>query len=424
MTVKIPYGRSERELCLANEVNAKVIECRLDSYKADCSEEEAVRRSLMDPIGSEKLSELSKDRKHIVVIASDHTRPVPSRIIMPAMLEEIRKGNPDAEITILIATGCHRATTREELIAKFGEETVAKEKIVIHDCADEENLVNIGTLPSGGALKINRLAAEADLLVSEGFIEPHFFAGFSGGRKSVLPGIASRETVYWNHNAEFIHDENSRAGILEGNPIHKDMIFAAKAAKLSFICNVVINSEHKIIGAFSGDVEKAHAAGCDFLRGLCESTTVPADVVISTNNGYPLDQNLYQAVKGMSTAEAACKDGGTIIICAACADGLGGDAFAKHFMNDKSPAQILKEFEMVEKKDTPADQWQSQVFARILVNHRIVAVTELDDDTIRKMKMIPAHSIEEALAIAGFDRDKRSEKTLTVIPQGISAIIR
>ncbi|MDO4939528.1 MAG: nickel-dependent lactate racemase [Lachnospiraceae bacterium] len=423
MNIKIPYGKEYFSLKLNDDIRVNVVGCRLDTYKAEYSQEELVKRALDDPIGSKKLSDLSRGKKKVVIIASDHTRPVPSRIIMPLMLEEIRKGNPEAEITILIATGCHRATTRDELISKFGEYIVENERIVVHDCADDRQLAEIGTLPSGGILKINRLAAEADLLVSEGFIEPHFFAGFSGGRKSVLPGIASRETVYWNHNSEFIHDEKSRAGILDGNPIHRDMIFAARAAHLDFICNVVINSNHEIIGAFSGDVGAAHTAGCDFLRSLCESSQTPADIVITTNNGYPLDQNLYQAVKGMSTAEAVCKDGGTIIICAACEDGIGGEAFARHFMNEKSPGQILEEFEKVEKKDTPADQWQSQIFARILVSHKIIAVTKLDDEIIRKMKMIPTHSIEEALDIAGFDRNNPGEKTLTVIPQGISAII-
>lgn len=158
-------------------------------------------------------------KKDVVIIASDHTRPVPSKIIMPLMLEEIRKGNPDADITILIATGCHRETAKEELVQKFGKDIVDNEKILVHDCDDTTNLVSLGRLPSGGELIINKIAVEADLLCSEGFIEPHFFAGFSGGRKSVLPGIASRKTVLANHRSAFIADDHARTGILEGNPI-------------------------------------------------------------------------------------------------------------------------------------------------------------------------------------------------------------
>ena len=420
MNISIPYGKRYLDLNLSNESKVNEVICRLDTYIPLADEIKLTQDAIENPIGSERLSVLSTGKHKVVIIASDHTRPVPSRIIMPVLLSEIRKGNPDADITILIATGCHRKTTEKELIDKFGESIVSNEKIIVHDCEDEGQLVNIGTLPSGGALKINRIAAEADLLVAEGFIEPHFFAGFSGGRKSVLPGIASRETVYWNHNAEFIHDNHSRAGKLENNPIHRDMLYAAKTARLAFICNAVINSEHKIIGMYAGDAEKAHLAGCEFVLKLCASRIEPADIVITTNNGYPLDQNLYQAVKGMSTAEAACKDGGTIIISAACEDGLGGEAFAKCFMNEKSAQQILDEIEKVEMENTVADQWQSQIYARILAKHRIIAITEIDDDTIKAMKLIPAHSLDEALTIAGYDESL----TLTVIPQGISTIIR
>ena len=424
MKINIPYGKKNIELELPDDDNIEMVDCLLDLYKPEVTEEELVKAALDNPVSSKRLSELAAGKKNIVIIASDHTRPVPSKIIMPQLLEEIRRGNPAADITILIATGCHRKTTQDELVAKFGEKIVSEEKIIIHDAFDEENLVSIGTLPSGGDLIINKLAVQADLLVSEGFIEPHFFAGFSGGRKAVLPGIASKETVYWNHNAEFIANPFARAGVLDDNPIHTDMLFAARAAKLAFICNVVINSNHEIIGAFAGDADEAHREGCKFLASLCEKEVEPADIVITTNNGYPLDQNLYQAVKGMSTGEAACKDGGYIIICAACEDGMGGEGFRKTFSCERTAQEILEEIESTEKKDTLADQWQSQIFARELVKHKIIAITELDDETIKGMKLIPAHNIYEALKIAGYDKDIASEKSVTVIPQGISAIIR
>ena len=206
-----------------------------------------------------------------MIIASDHTRPVPSKIIIPPLLEEIRSVNPSADITFLIAAGCHRDTKREELVDKFGEDIVNNETIVVHDCTDRENLVSLGILPSGGELYINRLAYEADLLISEGFIEPHFFAGFSGGRKSVLPGVAARESVLANHCSEFIAHPNARTGILKDNPIHEDMLWAAKRAKLAYIVNVVINEKKEAIYAVAGDVEKAHLAGCEFLYGLCRA---------------------------------------------------------------------------------------------------------------------------------------------------------
>ena len=220
ISIPLPYGKEKMTVDIdENEFlfNGEFVS-DAHKFKNESPQEEIVIKSLENPIGSPRLKELAKGKKNIVIIASDHTRPVPSRYMMPAMLKEIREGNPDADITILISTGCHRETTKEELISKFGEDIVKNEKIVIHDC-DDKNMADLGLLPSGGRLIINKVAVDADLLVSEGFIEPHFFAGFSGGRKSVLPGVASRTTVLANHCSKFIADSNSRAGVLEGNPI-------------------------------------------------------------------------------------------------------------------------------------------------------------------------------------------------------------
>ena len=245
-TVNFPYGKSHLSYDFSNENYNGALVSGLHNYRPEADGETLVRRAMASPIGTERLSALAKDKKNIVIIASDHTRPVPSKVIIPPMLEEIRTSNPNAEITILIATGCHRNTKKEELVEKFGAEIVEKETIVVHDCGDNGNLVNIGTLPSGGELYINRIAYEADLLISEGFIEPHFFSGFSGGRKSVLPGVAGRESVLANHCSEFIAHDRARTGVLEGNPIHRDMLWAAKRAGLKFIVNVVINEKKEV----------------------------------------------------------------------------------------------------------------------------------------------------------------------------------
>ena len=216
--IQFPYGKTYKTLTLPDERVQAVLTSDLESYCPDVDGEALVRRALEAPIGTQPLRELSRGKQRVTIIASDHTRPVPSKILMPLLLREIRAGNPEADITILIATGCHRETTREELISKFGEEIVAQEKIVVHDCDDVENMVHLGTLPSGGQCWVNRLACEADLLVSEGFIEPHFFAGYSGSRKAVLPGVAGRSTVLANHCAEFIDHPASRAGSLKEIP--------------------------------------------------------------------------------------------------------------------------------------------------------------------------------------------------------------
>lgn len=420
-TVSIPYGRTQLTAEIPAERINGILRSRLDEYTSPMSQEELILQALENPIDSKRLEELVVGKQNIVLIASDHTRPVPSKLLIPPMLAAIRRGNPEAEVTILIATGCHRATTKAELIEKFGPEIVESERIVIHDCAAEDDMVTLGTLPSGGALRINRVAAEADLLISEGFIEPHFFAGFSGGRKSVLPGIAARETVYWNHNAAFIASPFARTGILEGNPLHRDMVYAARAAKLAFICNVVINAKHEVVGAFAGDCEQAHLAGVEFLKNLCQCPRTEADIVITTNNGYPLDQNIYQSVKGMTAGEATCRDGGVIIMAAACDDGHGGESFMKTMTQDLSPRQILNRIEATEKKDTVPDQWESQILARILDRFHVVLISRADPELVRAMKMHPAADIPEALAIAESLLSRPG--TVTIIPEGISTII-
>ncbi len=422
MNISIPYGRTHLTAQLPTERVTAVLRSRLEEYIPTAGETELVEAALAKPIGSPTLEELSTGKENIVLIASDHTRPVPSRVLVPPMLAAIRRGNPQARITILIATGCHRGTTRQELIEKFGQEIVEREHIVIHDCTEEAAMVTIGTLPSGGALRINRVAAEADLLVSEGFIEPHFFAGFSGGRKSVLPGIAARETVYWNHNAAFIGDDHARTGILEGNPLHRDMLYAARAAKLAFICNVVINARHQVVGAFAGDCDQAHLAGTEFLKDLCLAEKAPADIVITTNNGHPLDQNIYQAVKGMTAGEATCREGGVIIMAAACSDGHGGESFRQTIAQNLTASEILAQIQATPAAETVPDQWESQILARILSRFHVVLISQTDPDLVRSMKMHPAEDIPQALAIARemLGRDG----TITVIPEGISTIIR
>lgn len=421
--VLFPYGKGKLRHTFDTKELSGLLTSSIEEYKPEFDEVTLVKKALEEPVGSPKLSELAEGKKNIVIIASDHTRPVPSKIIMPLMLEEIRKGNPDANITILIATGCHRGTTKDELISKFGSEIVEKENIYIHDCDEREKLINIGVLPSGGECEINSIAVEADLLVAEGFIEPHFFAGFSGGRKSVLPGVAGRKTVLANHCSEFINHNNARTGILEDNPIHEDMLWAAKKAKLQFIVNVVLNSEKEVIYAVAGDLEKAHKKGTDFLSVQCGSKAVYSDIAISTNGGYPLDQNVYQAVKGMTAAEATVKQDGVIIMIASSTDGTGGDHFYHQLADEEDINKTMDTFLKRGRNETSPDQWQSQILLRILMRARVIYISEMDDDMVEKMHMIPAHSVDEAINKAKEILNK-TDVTITAIPDGVGVIVQ
>lgn len=419
--LSIPYSKNGISVEVPEKNLLGVYTAQLPPAAENQAEE--VIRALDAPIGSEPLEKIAAGKKSAVIIASDHTRPVPSKFIIPEMLRRLRKGNPAMDITILIATGCHRKTTEAELISKFGREIVEKEKIVIHDSGNEDMLTDLGELPSGGSLKINRLAVETDLLVAEGFIEPHFFAGFSGGRKSVLPGIAARETVLANHCAEFIDSPFARTGILENNPIHKDMLFAAEKAKLAFIVNVVINGEKEIVRAFAGNREKAHEAGCRFLSSCCGISVPQADIVITSNGGYPLDQNVYQSVKGMTAGEAVCREKGVIIICAGCSDGHGGEEFFKILSSMSSPEALLKKISRVPRNKTLPDQWQYQILARILQKFTVILVSdECDHRMINAMGIKSAATPDEALKTA-FEI-LGDDASVAVIPDGVSVIIR
>lgn len=421
--IKIPYSKKLLEIDIPDHNLSAILESRAHAFKAEGSQEEIVNKALDQPIGSAYLEELVRGKKDMVIITSDHTRPVPSKVTMPILLERIRKANPDIDIKILIATGFHRPTAREEMIHKFGQKIVDNEVIINHLSEDESSVVRVGTLPSGGELWLNKSAMETELLISEGFIEPHFFAGFSGGRKSVLPGVASAKTVMANHCSEFIASENARTGVMKNNPIHMDMLYAARQAKLAFILNVVIDSEKRIINAFAGDSELAHEEGCKFVMELASVKAVKADIVISTNGGYPLDQNIYQSVKGMTAAEATCREGGVIIMVSACNDGHGGKSFYDNMANASSPGEVIDHVMKTGRTETVPDQWEFQILARILDKHTVILVTDMcDPEMIKKMHMQHAYTFEEALAKAF--QIKGKDAKITVVPDGVAVVVK
>ena len=416
--MKIPYGKSFLSF---EEAECAVLQSRIGELKAEADGLEIVRQAMENPIDSPRLYELAKGKKTCTIIISDHTRPVPSKDILPNMLKELREGNPEIAVTLLVATGFHRLSTEAELEAKVGKDIMASCRIAVHDCRDADANVSIGTLPSGAPLVLDRLAVETDLLIAEGFIEPHFFAGFSGGRKSVLPGVCDQITVLGNHCSRFIDSAYSRTGILDGNPIHADMVAAAEMAKLSYIVNVVIDEEKWTVAAFAGNPITAHRAGCDFLLSYAQVSPIFSDIVITSNGGAPLDQNLYQCVKGMTAAEATCREGGTIILCAECADGHGGEGFYNALKDCASPEALYAEQMATPQDKTVPDQWESQILARILMHYRVIMVSRPEmKQIIEDMKMIYASSVEEAVSLAR----SFGGKSITVIPNGISVIVR
>lgn len=419
-TIPIPYYTSTLALHVEEENLKAVLTAKMHGFHAEKSQEQLVLDALEHPVGSPRLRTLAEGKRNIVIVTSDHTRAVPSKITLPLLLKEIRSGNPDADIIILIATGLHRPTTEEEQRRMFGDEIVDHEKIAINNAFAPEQFVELCTLPSGAVFQVNRLAAECDLLVTEGFVEPHFFAGFSGGRKSILPGICSERTVNENHSYKAVSHPRSNSGMLKDNPIHADMLCAAKAVNVQFIFNVALDGEKKIVAAWAGDLEKAHEAGVAFIRQWSQCPVVTGDIVVTSNGGYPLDQNLYQSPKAMATAEACAGEDGVIIMCCSCCDGMGGAHFGQ-LIQRGTPDEIDRYLSSIPPEKTIPEQWCTQVCVRVLRKHPVILVTTfLSHDEVRKANMIPASTPDEALEIAY--RLKGEQASVVVIPDGVSVL--
>lgn len=404
------YGKSRLEFTIP-KANLQQVLSPVELPAAD--ETGAILHALRNPIGSPSLTELTRDVKSVLIITDDNTRPMPSRLTIPLIIGEFCRKPETYDITILIATGLHRRMTEAEIDERFGG-LAGKYKVVNHVATDDGSLVSFGRMPSGSELFLNRLVADSDLVIAEGFIEPHFFAGFSGGRKAILPGVAGASTIMNNHSPRNIASPYARSANLENNPVHLECAEAAAMSGLKFILNVALNMDKRVAAAFAGAPAEAHARGCDYVR---ERMTVPcerADIVITSNNGYPLDRNLYQAVKGMDAAGSAVKPGGVIIIAAECADGAGHQGFIDLITGAKSVGEL---HESMSEGEPMHDKWQAQILARILKEHTVMLVSSgMDPELVKRMFMLPAKDIYEALGMA-FGIAGR-DAAVNVIPEG------
>ena len=419
-SIEIPYHTGTMPFHV-EESNLEAVITPLAPESSGKSERELVRNALENPIDSLPLRELAAGKKKILLITSDHTRAMPSKITLPLLLEEIRLGAPCAQIDIIIATGSHRATTVEEQRTMFGDEIVDNESIHVHDCTRNEDMREVCALPSGAVFRVNRMAVECDLLLAEGFIEPHFLAGFSGGRKSVLPGIASIGTVSANHSYKTLSSPYAASGVLDKNPAHLDMVAAARAVNLAFILNVALEADKKIIAAFAGNMETAHHAGCEFVSSYSMRHAARGDIVVTGNGGYPLDQNLYQTSKAASTAALCAGEDGTIILMSGCADGFGGEYF-QELMLSGTVEEIDERLSRIPPEETIPEQWGVQIFLRVMKKHRVILVTSgIDHELVRKANFIPAATADEALRIAySFEGN---DSRVVVIPDGVAVVI-
>ncbi|MDR1677485.1 MAG: nickel-dependent lactate racemase [Deltaproteobacteria bacterium] len=437
LNLSIPYGSGYETALInpkrtvhiltptANHLSVESEKGPLGNSPSDISQKEKsiILKALRNPIGSPGLQELARDKKKVVIVTSDHTRPVPSHLTIPLMISEIRAASPVAHITILIGVGCHRNSTKEEMLKKFGPDVVNNEVVINHDPLDEANLVSLGRLPSGGELRLNRLALEADLLVADGFIEPHQFAGFSGGRKSILPGIAAFNTVLASHNSEFTVHPLARPGSLDGNPFQEDMVYAARKANLAFILNVTLTPDKRVSMAFAGDLLEAHLKGCEYVLAESAVQARPSPIVITSNGGYPLDQNIYQSTKSIMAADLTCQDNGVIIAVNECRDGHGSESFLNSFKNASSLSALLSEIESRSREETIPDQWVIQLTASILIRRKVIMVTKAAQDDVTALGMRKQTSLEAALKQAD-ELTGNPLGPITVLPNAVAVVIR
>jgi nickel-dependent lactate racemase len=415
LRIKIAYGKEGLYVDVPDENLYRVLEPEF--VPGIGNPREAIVESLDRPIASKPLGELVKPGSKVTVVVSDKTRPVPSDLILPPLLDRLNlAGVSNEDITILVATGLHRPNTEEELQEMLGLAVLDQVKVVNHDARDRDSLVYLGETKSGTPIWINKVLHEAEFRILTGYIEPHFFAGFTGGRKAILPGCAGVDTVAVNHGADHIGHPKARYGVTGGNPIYEDGVEVAEQVGADFIVNVTLNREKEITRVFSGDVVKAHAEGVEFIASKSK-VTIPdkVDIAITNNSGYPLDLNLYQAVKGMTTPESVIKQDGEIIMAAECSDGIGHETFENMILDAGSPEKFL---EQVHSPDFfVPDQWQTQILARVLSKAQISLYSEnLKPEKVRSMWLKPIESVEQGIEDA-LER-LGDEAKILVLPDG------
>lgn len=392
MKVKLAYGRDGLEIPIPD--TAQVIEPRHLPGLAD--EHEAVTEALLHPIGSAPLHNRVKTTDKVAIVISDITRPTPNHKLVPWLLEQLEHV-PLEQVVIINGTGTHRDETREEFVEMLGPWVVDHVRTINNNCHDQSTQVRVGRSRFGVDAYLNKEYVEADFRIVTGFIEPHFFAGFSGGPKGIMPGVAGLETILTFHNARMIGDPRATWGNMVENPVQDMAREVVGMAPPHFMLNVTLNDHKDITAVFAGDMAEAHAKGCEFVKDhamvRCEERF---DVVITSNSGYPLDQNLYQAVKGMSAAHKIVKQGGAIIAAAECSDGIPNHGnYAKILQMRKTPQEIL---EMINDPHFQVfDQWQVQKQAVIQVHADVYVYSSLTDETIRAAMFEPTHSIEGLL---------------------------
>jgi len=411
MKIELAYGRGHLPIELP-EQRTTVIE---PSYNPGLSDEPgSVLHALDNPIGSPALKDWIKSGSRVCIVFTDITRATPNDRLIPWLLKYLSAAQPH-QITLINGLGTHRPNTRVELEKLLTAEVVNAYRVLNHEPENPKALVAFGTTRDGTPALLNRHVVEADVRIITGFIEPHFFAGFSGGPKGIMPGVAGLDTVMSNHGTRNIADPNSTFGVTEGNPIWEEMREIALRPGPSFLLNVALNERREITGVFAGDLLEAHRAGCEFVRNSAmQPVKAPFDLVVTTNSGYPLDLNLYQSVKGMSAGARILKPGGTLIMACECSDGVpNGSSFDRLLRTASNPEEVLSR---LASGSVQPDQWQAQIQALLQRKARILLHSSLSDDQVRAAHLVPCSDIQST--VTQLLSEKVNGTRIGVLPQG------
>ena len=393
MNFQMPYGERKLNLNLSDSLNVLAIEPIF--VPAIPEPQTAIRESLQAPFNSPALSKLIQADDRVGIIFSDITRPTPNWLILPEILAEIAHV-PRQNIILFNAIGTHRKNSQEELRSMLGDRIVDNYRIVQNDAFDQSTQIHLGTTSFGHEIWLNRELLECDFKILSGFIEPHFFAGFSGGPKAIMPGMAGSPTIFGNHSAKMIAHPYATWGVTEGNPIFEEINEIAAKVKNLFLLNITLNKNKEITGVFGGELRETHARGCNFVKKRAMvPVQSPFDIVITTNSGYPLDLNLYQSVKGMSAAAKVVKDGGVIIIAAECREGIPDHGLYGSLLRSyEKPGDLLES--IMSSSEDKQDQWQAQIQAIIQLKADVYVYSDgLTDDQIHSALLKPVKNIEE-----------------------------
>ena len=388
--MELPYGSS----ALTVELPPTTLVVAPEDRPRAADEIDAVRAALRAPVSGPPLQDLVPPGATVAIAVCDGTRPQPRRPMLSALLEVVTTRTDLDNVVVLVATGTHRANTAAELEEMFGAELLGSVRVVNHDARDATSLVDLGVMGDNVPVQLNRRWVEADVRVTTGFVEPHFFAGFSGGPKLVAPGLAGLETTLALHDARRIASPSATWGVLEGNPVHDDVRAIAKATGVDFACDVVLNRRHEVTAAFAGELFAMHRAATAVAKDVAmQEVPHRFDVVVTSNAGFPLDQNLYQAVKGMSAAAKVVREGGLIVVAAECRDGFPDHGeFRQLLASASSPQQLLASLSGRER--TEPDQWEAQILARVLSEARVALHTDgLSAEDLESAFLVPAEDI-------------------------------